>query len=64
MIAELIRVRKSKKISQEKLNSLLGVSDGQINKWESGVRLPSSFNLMCWCNSLDLTIKLEVINND
>jgi len=63
MIAELIYTRKSKKISQESLNALLGVTDGQVNKWECGARLPSSFNLMCWCNALGLTIKLEAIND-
>jgi len=63
MIAELIYTRKRKKISQESLNAMLGVTDGQVNKWECGARLPSSFNLMCWCNVLGLTIKLEAIHD-
>jgi len=63
MIGQLIQVRKSKKISQENLNAILGMTDGQINKWECGARLPSSFNLMCWCNALGLRINLESIND-
>jgi ribosome-binding protein aMBF1 (putative translation factor) len=62
MIGQLIQARKNKSISQESLNAMLGVTDGQINKWECGARLPSSFNLMCWCNALGLKINLESIN--
>jgi len=56
LIVELINRRHAMNLSQEKLNQIIGVSDGLVNKWESGVRLPSSFYLMCWCRSLNLVL--------
>ena len=56
LIGTLIATRKRMGMSQEQLCERIGVSDGLVNKWESGARLPSSFYLMCWCIALDLTL--------
>ena len=32
-------------VSQEKLSSLIGVTAGTINRWESGTHLPSALSL-------------------
>jgi hypothetical protein len=34
------------------------VSDNMVAKWEAGLRLPTSYYLMCWAQSLNLTIKV------
>ena len=62
MIADLIYKRHAMNMTQEELNTRLGVTDGQVNKWEAGVRLPSSFNLMCWANALGMQIRLVRID--
>jgi transcriptional regulator with XRE-family HTH domain len=56
LIAHLVAHRHAIGLSQEQLCEKLGVSDGLVNKWESGVRMPSSFYLMCWCIALELTL--------
>lgn len=62
LIASLIAERHRRGLSQEKLCQIIGVSDGLVNKWECGARLPSSFYLMCWCIALGL--KLTTESND
>jgi len=64
LISALILRRKMKGFSQEELSTLIGVSDCYVNKWESGVRLPSCFYLMCWCDALNVKIKVVEEIND
>jgi ribosome-binding protein aMBF1 (putative translation factor) len=59
LISSLIAARHRRGITQEKLCEVIGVSDGLVNKWESGARLPSSFYLMCWCVALGLKLTTE-----
>jgi ribosome-binding protein aMBF1 (putative translation factor) len=59
LIQQLISRRKQMKISQESLSQIMGVSDGMVAKWESGHKMPSSFYLMCWAQSLELEIKCQ-----
>jgi len=62
LITELIRERERQGLSQEELNNDIGVSSGLVSKWESGVRLPSSFYIMCWCLALDLKLVTAKVN--
>jgi DNA-binding XRE family transcriptional regulator len=64
LISALILRRKMMGISQEELSDLIGVSGCYVNKWESGVKLPSCFYLMCWCVSLNVKIKVVEEIND
>lgn len=59
LITELIRERERQGLSQEELCNDIGVSSGLVSKWESGVRLPSSFYIMCWCAALGMKLTLE-----
>lgn len=43
-------------LTQEKLDAILGVSDGQVAKWEAFQRLPGAFMLVCWANALELSL--------
>lgn len=52
LITALAARRRALGLSQEQLDRILGVSDGQVGKWESLGRLPGAFMMMCWANSL------------
>jgi DNA-binding transcriptional regulator YiaG len=58
LISTLVLRRKLIGMSQEELSARIGVSDCYVNKWESGVKLPSCFYLMCWCVALNVKIKV------
>jgi ribosome-binding protein aMBF1 (putative translation factor) len=58
LISTLVLRRKILGLSQEELSNKIGVSDCYVNKWESGVKLPSCFYLMCWCVALNVKIKV------
>jgi len=62
LITDLIRERERQGLSQEELNNDIGVSSGLVSKWESGVRLPSSFYIMCWCSALGLKLVIAKAN--
>jgi len=64
LILELIDRRKRLKISQQELSDILGMSECYVNKWESGVKFPTMFSFMCWCNALNLKIKSEPIDEE
>lgn len=54
LILGFIRRRIAKGWTQEQLDVLLGVTDGQVAKWETFMRLPGAFMLSCWASALDL----------
>lgn len=56
LIAAFATRRAQLKLTQEELDERLGVSSGQVAKWESFLRLPGAFMLMCWGNALGLQI--------
>jgi len=64
LISTLVLRRKILGLSQEELSTKIGVSDCYVNKWESGVKLPSCFYLMCWCVALNVKIKVVEDIND
>lgn len=47
--------RKNKKLSQEELGELLGVSNRSISKWETGVSLPDISLFKSLCEVLDIS---------
>lgn len=47
--------RKNKKLSQEELGELLGVSNRSISKWETGVSLPDISLFKTLCEVLDIS---------
>ena len=58
LIEQLTAARKRQRISQEELSARIGVSDTMVAKWEAGLRLPTSYSLMCWAMALKVTIKV------
>ncbi len=61
--ANLKRVRKMRKISQEELADKLGVSRQSVSKWETGENYPSMNNIMCLCTIFKCNIN-ELVNED
>lgn len=52
MVRQLRQIRKDQNITHAELCHRLGVCDGLVSKWESGVRRPGSFLLSCWITAL------------
>lgn len=47
-------------MTQEELDQELGVSEGQVAKWESFARLPGAFMLVCWSNRLGIVLSTDL----
>jgi len=45
------------RLTQEQLDQHLGLSDGQVAKWEAFMRVPGAFMLMCWSQALGLSLQ-------
>ena len=58
LIDKLVEARKAQRLSQAALDDRIGVSEGMVAKWESKMRLPGAFFLMCWCSSLDVRLTI------
>ena len=59
----LKQIRRSKKISQEKLAEILGVSRQSISKWETGENFPSMQNIICLCDIFKCKIN-DLVHED
>lgn len=56
LIDALIARRETLGMTQEHLDHRLGVSQGQIAKWECFLRLPGAFMMTCWASALELDL--------
>lgn len=56
LIRRLIARRMAIKVTQAQLDHELGVSEGQVAKWESFSRLPGMFMMVCWCRALRVVL--------
>jgi hypothetical protein len=64
IIDRLIAVRKTKRMSQEVVNDLIGCCDALVSKWECRMRYPSAFHLMLWAQVLGVRIIVELPNGN
>ena len=62
LIDLLIETRKSKNLTQDDINDLIGVADRLVSKWECGMRTPRVFHLYCWAEALGC--KLTIVDKD
>ncbi len=60
LVKQLVAARNTAKMSQEDLDQRLGVTDGQVAKWESFRRLPGAFMLCCWAQAFGLSLSAEL----
>lgn len=58
IINQFIDQRKKLGITQEKLDQKIGVTAGQIAKWETGIRKPTLFNAFMWAEALEAKLGL------
>ena len=59
VIPQFVRQRRKLKLTQAKLDVMLGCATGLVSKWEVGIRKPSGFLFCCWADALKCDLKLE-----
>ena len=57
LIRQLVRQREAMGLSQNDLDVVMGVTIGQVAKWEIMDRMPGAFLMACWCSALDLRME-------
>jgi len=62
LIDKLVLLRQERKISQEKLAIDIGINTKLFGQWERKLVEPKLFNLLCWCESLQ--VYLTVLHDD
>ena len=55
MLNNIRKIRKRRKMSQESLASLIGVTQGAVSQWESGKTMPTAQNIIDLARILDCT---------
>ena len=62
LIDKLTNLRQKRKLSQEKLALTIGVDTKLFGQWERKLVEPKLFNLLCWCEALQ--VYLTISNDD
>ena len=62
IVDTLIKQRKSMKLTIEQLAMNIGTDTKTLGDWERKVKEPRLFNLLCWCEALQ--VYLTVQHND
>ena len=55
--------RKEKKLTQDQLGELMGISGKSVSKWERGLNMPDIEKLESLCNVLDVKV-VDVLNGE
>jgi len=58
IINQLILRRKELGLTQDDIDAIMGNADRLCSKWECGDRSPTGFNLFCWVEVLQSTLKI------
>lgn len=58
LIHQLVAQRTQMGRSQAQVNETIGVAEGLVAKWETGLRRPSGFLLFCWAEALECDLLL------
>ena len=59
LIDKLVLLRKDRKISQEKLALDIGIDTKLFGQWERKLVEPKLFNLLCWCEALQIYLTIS-----
>ena len=59
LIDQLVSLRKERHISQESLALSIGVDTKLLGQWERKVVEPKLFNLLCWCEALQVYLTIS-----
>ena len=60
IINTLIRRRKSKGLTIESLAMIIGTDTKTLGDWERKVKEPRLFNLLCWCEALQVYLNAQL----
>lgn len=64
IIEKLVFLRKMRRLSQEKLALEIGVDTKLFGEWERMVREPRLFNLLCWCEALQVYLTITATDEE
>lgn len=53
MVSQLVAQRHLQNLSGISLDAKIGCAECLVAKWETGIRAPTTFNLLCWAEALD-----------
>jgi DNA-binding transcriptional regulator YiaG len=59
LIDALVRRRRKMRISQQRLDNLIGCAEGLVGKWECGDRVPKPTSLLEWCQALRVQLVIR-----
>ena len=59
LIDKLTNLRQERKLSQEKLALTIGVDTKLFGQWERKLVEPKLFNLLCWCEALQVYLSIS-----
>ncbi len=62
LVDQLVSRRKERHLSQEALSLSIGVDTKLFGQWERKLVEPKLFNLLCWCEALQ--VYLTISNDD
>jgi ribosome-binding protein aMBF1 (putative translation factor) len=57
-IERLITARQQQKLSVAEVNDMVGCADNLIAKYEAGLKMPSLYYLLLWCEALGVEMQL------
>lgn len=61
---KLVKLRKYRDYKQQDLSLQIGMNEKLVQKWESGIRTPSVFNLINWAEALDAELAIMTSSYD
>jgi len=59
IVERLVFLRRVRKLSQEQIALDIGVDTKLFGEWERMVREPRLFNLLCWCEALQVFLTIS-----
>lgn len=59
LIDQLVSLRKERHLSQESLALSIGVDTKLFGQWERKLVEPKLFNLLCWCEALQVYLTIS-----
>ena len=59
LVDQLVSLRKARHLSQESLALSIGVDTKLFGQWERKLVEPKLFNLLCWCEALQVYLTIS-----
>ena len=59
IVTKLVQLRKQRKLSQEYIALEIGIETKLLGQWERMIVEPRLFNLLCWCETLQVYLTVS-----